>query len=62
MAMYDYCPIPQHSGRGTTPLHEVARHGSVVAVRVLLDAGADVNAKVCGGLYLLNMVVSSAYV
>ena len=53
---FSFLPLPQDK-YNRTPLHEAARDGHANVAEVLVKAGADVNAKVCGGLYFLDMSV-----
>ena len=55
-------PIPSPSFpfqgfNNITPLHYAAENGHANVAEVLVKAGADVEAKVCGGSYLLDMCV-----
>lgn len=53
------CTPAQRFG-GSTPLHAAARYLKLDAIRMLLAAGADVNARDCGGFTPLHVVVNMA--
>ena len=42
-----------------TPLHYAARHDHVDVAKLLLEAGADVNAKEANGIWPLLMAISN---
>jgi ankyrin repeat protein len=46
---------------GNTPLHEVARHGYERAMRVLLENGADIEARNGDGGRALDIAVETPY-
>lgn len=44
--------VNERDANGDTPLHQAVLHGQVAAVQLLLDSGADANAKNTYGAYL----------
>jgi uncharacterized protein len=57
--------VPKDRGRrepqpgGLTPLHYAARHNHIDAAQLLLDAGAELNAKEANGIWPLLMAISN---
>jgi ankyrin len=57
--------VPKDRGRreptpgGMTPLHYAARHNHLDVAQLLLDAGADLNAKEANGIWPLLMAISN---
>lgn len=48
-ALVNRCNINISNSRGWTPLHFASRYNSIACAEILLDHGADTNAKDCNG-------------